>query len=146
MKCQYQAVISTAIQQASTSLCSKKALDAQTRAIIPPTRCTACAIVKRNANELLGFVETKKPRLCSSPQASPCPTKNENPRTTVIPNQGRFLSSPNDTPGIDVTGANAACRAAFRRASSIVTLLRNRITVLIPSRVHGKSTLPQSRT
>ena len=146
MKCQYHAVISTAIRRASTGLCSKEALDAHINAIIPPAKCTACAIVNRYANELLGFVDIRNPRVCSSPHASHCPMRNAKPRTTVMPSHGKFFSSPREIPGIELTGANAACRAAFRRANSIVILLIPRITVLIASSTQGKLTLPQSRT
>jgi hypothetical protein len=64
----------------------------------------------------------------------------------VIPSHGNDFSSPSEIPGIDFTGANAACSAAFRRASSIVTLLIKSTAVLIASRSQGKSTRPQSRT
>ena len=56
MKCQYHAVISTTIRRDSAGRRSREALAAHSKAIIPPTRCTACVIVSRNTNELLGFV------------------------------------------------------------------------------------------
>src|ERR1039458_2584409 len=146
MKCQYQAVISTTIRCASTGLCRREALAAQIKAIIPPARCTACAIVSRNTNELFGFVSTKNPRACNSPQANHCPARNAIPSRTVIPSHGKDFSSPTETPGIDFTGASAACSAAFRRANSMVTLLTSNTAVLIANSSHGKSTRPQSRT
>ena len=58
--------------------------------------------------------------------------------------QGNPLSRPKDTPGIDVTGANAACRVICRRASSAVKLLAASSAVLISSSASGSWTGIQS--
>ena len=63
-----------------------------------------------------------------------------------MPSHGNDFSSPSEIPGIDFTGASAACRAAFRRANSMVTLLTSSMAVLMASSSQGKSTRPQSRT
>src|ERR1700693_3107118 len=99
MKCQYQAVMSTTTRRDSTALGRRDELAAQSSAIIPPQRCTACAIVNKNTNELLGFVSTKNPRACSSDQASHCPTRKPVPSRTVIPSHGNDFSSPSEIPG-----------------------------------------------
>src|SRR5260370_19231724 len=97
-------------------------------------------------NELRGLVATKNPRFCNSPHAIHCPTRNPNPRTTVVASQGNLFSSPSETPGIDFTGANTACRAKSRRAASMVRLLISNKAVLMPSSSHGRLTPPQSWT
>jgi len=48
-------------------------------------------------------------------------------------------------PGIDFTGASAASRVISRRASSIVTLLAIRTTVLASNNAQGKRTGTQTR-
>src|SRR5579871_3145913 len=130
MKCQYHAVMSTVIRRDSTGLCSEEELAAQHSAIIPPPRCTACAIVSRKVNELLGLVLMKKPALLSWPQAIHWPTRKQNPKSTVKPSQGNSFSSSIAIPGMERTGAKTACRIDWRRANSMVTLLARRIRVL----------------
>ena len=76
--------------------------------------------------------------------ASNCPARKPRPSITVIPSQGKPCSSPNETPGIDLTGASAARRAIARRANSIVTLLNNSTNVFTSSSVHGRRSVIQS--
>ena len=62
----------------------------------------------------------------------------------MAPSQGKLRSFPIETPGIDRTGANAACRVICRRASSTVMLLSSNRNVLTRSRVVGRFTCSQS--
>src|SRR5262249_33732201 len=58
MKCQYQTVTSITIRRDSTGRFNREVVCAHNSAINPPARCTACVIVSKKANELLGFVST----------------------------------------------------------------------------------------
>jgi len=64
----------------------------------------------------------------------------------VTPSQGKSLSAPSETPGIDCSGSSATLRANWRRANSTVTLLASNTTVLIKNSAVGNCTGSQSCT